>query len=193
MGKFDSRHFESVWWIPSNDTDSTIVLTNTSDEYLTVTATLTRKPHVSGSPHTFNLLPHEVKVLNVREDFNQGNVFAKSKILGLSLSHEGNDGALLAWTMIRDDSKGYSNIATFSNPVKAKSNQYHGAGLQLGSVGNDELEPVVVLSNTTDSTVNVNVKVPYTKNDGTRDTVNVDNIKLKPREVHQVNMQGLQI
>jgi hypothetical protein len=191
LGKFDSRHFESVWWIPNNDTDSIVVLTNTSEEFLTVTATLTRKPHVSGSPHTFYLLPHEIKVLNVREDFNQGNVFARSKVLGLSLSHGGSSDSLLAWTMIRDDSKGYSNVATFSNPAKAESNQWHGAGLQLGSVGSDRLEPVVVLSNTTDSTVNVNVKVPYTRNNGTRSSVSVNNIRLRPREVYQVNMQNV--
>jgi hypothetical protein len=91
--------------------------------------------------------------------------------------------------MIKDESKGYSNIATFTNPTKAKSNQYHGAGLQLGSVEDDELEPVVVLRNTTDAKVSVNIKVPYTKQDGEKGTVSVNTVKLNPREVHQVNMQ----
>ncbi len=191
LGKFDSRRLEGVWWIPNNNTDSTIVLTNTGDEFLTVTATLTRNPHVSGSPHIFNLLPHETKVLSVRDDFNQGNVFAKSNVLGLSLTHDGSEESLLAWTMIKDASKGYSNTARFTNPVSSKSNQYHGAGLQLGAVGNDALEPIVVLSNTTDSRIDVNIRVPYTKNDGTNDAVSVNTVKLKPREVHQVNMRSV--
>lgn len=189
LEKFDSRRFEGVWWVPNDNTDSTIVLTNTGDDYLTVTATLTRKPHITGSAHTFSLLPHQTKVLNVREDFAQGNVFAKSRILGLSLTHAGAEDALLAWTMVKDASKGYSNIATFSNPAKAKSNQYHGAGLQLGSVGNDQLKPIVVLRNTTDNDVDVNIKVPYTKENGTRDALSLNTIRLKPREVFQVNMQ----
>ena len=167
-------------------------MTNTSDDYLTVSATLTRKPHVSGSPQTFDLLPHETKVLNVREDFNQGNVFAKSEVLGLSLTHAGAKDALLAWTMIKDESKGYSNVAAFSNPLKAASNQYHGAGLQIGSVGNDDLEPIVVLSNTTNNKIDVNVKVPYTKEDGTKDVVNLNTVKLKGREVHKVNMRTVE-
>ena len=189
LGRFDSRRLESVWWIPGNDTDSTVVLTNTGDELLTVTATLTKNPHNSGSTQTFILLPHQIKVLNVREDFTQGNVFAKAKVLSLSMTHDGTEESLLAWAMIKNESKGYSNIATFTNPTKAKSNQYHGAGLQLGSVGNDELEPVVVLRNTTDAKVDVNVKVPYTKHDGSKGTFSINTVKLNPQEVHQVNMQ----
>lgn len=129
LGKFDSRRLEAVWWIPSNNTDSNVVLTNTSDEFLTVTATLTRKPFNNSQPKTVNLLPHQTKVLNVRRDFNNGNVFAKSEVLGLSLTHAGREDALLAWTMVNDETKGYSNVATFSNPAKAQSNEYHGAGL----------------------------------------------------------------
>ena len=189
LGNFDSRRLEGVWYIPNNDTDSTVVLTNTSDEFLTVTATLTKNPHNSSSAQTFTLLPHEVKVLDVRRDFPQGNVFAGAKVLGLSLAHDGAEESLLAWTMIKDESKGYSNIATFTNPVKAKSNQYHGAGLQLGSVGDDELEPVVVLRNTTDAKVDVKIKVPYTKEGGSKQTLSVNTVKLNAREVHLVNMQ----
>ncbi len=189
LGKFDSRRLEGVWWIPGNDTDSTIVLTNTSDELLTVTATLTKNPYNASAAQTFNLLPHQIKVLDVRKDFPQGDAFAKAKVLGLSLTHDGWAESLLAWTMIKDESKGYSNIATFTNPAKNKSNQYHGAGLQLGSVGNDELEPIIILRNTTDAKVDVSIKVPYTKQDGTKGTVSVNTVNLNPREVHQVNMQ----
>lgn len=189
LGRFDSRRLEGIWWIPSNNTDSTIVLTNTSDEFLTVTATLMKNPHNSGSAQTFTLLPHQIKILDVREDFPQGNVFARAKVLGLSLTHDGAEESLLAWAMIKDESKGYSNIATFTNPTKNKSNQYHGAGLQLGSIGNNELEPVVVLRNTTDAKVDVNIKVPYTKQNGTKETIIVNTIKLNAQEVHQVNMQ----
>lgn len=189
LGNFDSRRLEGVWYIPNNDTNSTVVLTNTSDTLLAVTAILTKNPHNSGSVQTFSLLPHQTKVLDVREDFPQGDVFARAKVLSLSLTHDGTEESLLAWTMIKDESKGYSNIATFTNPTKAKSNQYHGAGLQLGSVGDDELEPVVVLRNTTDAKVDVNIKVPYTKEDGSKQTLSVNTVKLNAREVHQVNMQ----
>jgi hypothetical protein len=69
LGYFDSRRLEGVWWLPGNDTDSTIVLTNTSDELLTVTGTLTKNPQNSGSARTFTILPHQIKVLDAREDF----------------------------------------------------------------------------------------------------------------------------
>ncbi|HSK72380.1 MAG TPA: hypothetical protein VK892_11825 [Pyrinomonadaceae bacterium] len=189
LGNFDSRRLESVWWIPSSDTDSTVVLTNTSDEFLTVSATLTRNSHNSGSNQTITLLPHQIKILNVKEDFPEGSIFAKAKVLSLSLTHDGTGESLLAWAMIKNESKGYSNIATFTNPAKAKSNQYHGAGLQIGSIVNNELEPVVVLRNTTDAKVDVNIKIPYTKQDGAKETLSLNTVKLRPREVHQVNMQ----
>lgn len=192
LGKFDSRRFEGVWWIPNNNTESNVVLTNTSDEFLTVTAVLTRKPHNVGSPKTVKLLPHQTKVLDVREDFPDGDIFAKSKVLGLSLSHDSNIAdALVAWTMVKDESKGFSNGANFTNPIKVKSNQYHGAGLQIGSIGSDELEPIVVLRNTSDVKIDVDVKVKYTRQNGNRGTVSINTIKLNPQEVHQVNMQSV--
>lgn len=191
LGTFDSRRLEGVWWIPNDNTDSTIVLTNTGGQYLTVTATLTRRPHIVGTAQTFNLLPHQTKILNVRDDFPQGDVFAKSKVLGLSLTHNGAEESLLAWTMIKDESKGYSNVATFINPGKVISKKYHGAGLHVGSIGNDQLKPVIALRNTTDADVDVNIKVPYTKEDGTNGTVSIDTVRLNPREVNEANMQAV--
>ena len=40
LGTFDSRRLETVWWHPSDDVKSKVVLTNTSGNYLTVTAML---------------------------------------------------------------------------------------------------------------------------------------------------------
>ena len=130
LGKFDSTRFEAVWWVPNNDTESTVALTNTSDEILTVTAILTRKPNILGEPKSVYLQPHQTKVLNVRQDFDQGNAFANSKVLGLTLFHSSpSKDALIAWTLVKDESKGYSNVANFYNPAKAKSNRLDGAGL----------------------------------------------------------------
>lgn len=189
LGKFNSRQLEGVWWNPSNSTETDVALTNTSDELLTVTANLTRKPNITNEPQTITLLPHQTKVLNVRNDFNQGNIFANKKILGLTLKHEGKDDALLAWAMTKDESSGYSNIVTFTNPASAKSKQYHGAGLRLGNVGNDKLKPIVVVRNTSNKEVTVKIKIPYTKENDKKRKIRLEPILLAPKEIHKVNMQ----
>lgn len=184
---FDSRKLETVRWSPSNDAETSLVLTNTSENLLTVTAMLTKKPSVASNPQTIRLTPHETKVLNIEDDFDQGADFANHKILGISLTHAGAEDQLLAWTLVQDEVVGYSNSMAFTNPDMAQSKEYHGAGLHLGKLENDKLSLVVVVRNTSDVDVEVRVAVPYTQESGHRKTVELKPIALKPKEIHEVN------
>ncbi len=191
IGAFDSRRLESVWWHPSNEVKSKVVLTNTGDNYLTVSAMLTRKPAISNTPQDFTLLPHETKVLNIETDFNQGDQFISKKVLGVSLTHDGEEGDLLAWGIIKDAPLGYSYSADFTNPNSLRSKKLHGAGLQLGKIGTDKLKPIVVLRNNSTEEIEVDIKVPYTKENGNKKKEVLDSITLAPGEIHNVDMDAV--
>lgn len=147
VDKFDSRRLEGVWWLPSRDTEVQIILSNTTDTPLPISAQLSKRPHLSGTAHFFQLGAHETRVLNLRSDFIEGEHFARSGVIGLSLEHTGGKSALLARAMVKETANGYSNVVQFSNPAGAKSAEYHGVGFQIDDVGGERLTPIIVAKN----------------------------------------------
>jgi hypothetical protein len=188
LGKFDSRRLESIWWMPRNQAQVTIILSNTSEQTLTITAKLSRKPKHTGEPQIFTLLPHQTRVLDLKSDFTDGDQFASSEIVGLSLEHTGGKSALKAHGQIKDTQAGYSNIISFGNPNTAKSSELHGTGLHLGTIGDESLEPIVAVKNVGTERTNVTAKVPYTRTDGTSEIVNLNSINLQAGEMRLLNM-----
>jgi len=131
LGKFDSRRQEGVWWMPSREADVRIILTNTSDEQLSVTGRLGRKPNIISSDRSMMLPPHTTKTINLRDGFPDSSPFMNSDVVSLSLEHAGQPDALLARALVFEKNRGYSNAVQFSNPVRAKSAEYQGVGFQI--------------------------------------------------------------
>jgi hypothetical protein len=159
LGKFDSHRQEGVWWMPSNDADVEIILTNTTGAPLTVTDRLAKKPNHVSDPQTVNLAPHETKTINLREDFPGSGPYLNSDILGLSLEHAGAASALLARAMVYEKTRGYSNIVQFSNPGGGKSSEYQGVGFQIENIAGQELTPAIAVRNVGTQTATITVRV----------------------------------
>ena len=174
--------------MPDNQTQVTIILSNTSEETLEVSAKLSRKSQHSGVTQTFTLLPHQTRVLDLRKDFDNGNQFANAEIVGLSLTHSGEKSALKAHGQIKNTTKGYSNIISFSNPNTAKSSEMHGTGLHLGTINKEELKPIIAIKNVGSVRTNVTAKFPYTRTDGTTGTVNLNPINLEIGEMRLLDL-----
>jgi hypothetical protein len=87
LGKFDSHRLESIWWMPRRQAKVRVILSNTSDGMLTTDAKLRSKPQHIGAEHRFTLMPHATRVHDLQNDFTDGNQFANSDIVGLSLEH----------------------------------------------------------------------------------------------------------
>ncbi len=190
-GKFDSRRQEAVWWMPSNSADVKIVLTNTTNAVLSVAGKLAKKPNHVSNAQTFELPANQTKVLDLREDFADGNQFANAEILALSLEHSGAKDALLARVMIAEPQRGYSNIAQFSNPAGGKSSEYQGVGFQIEDIANQEFEPVIAARNVGTQTATVNVKVPYTRANGTRGNITLPIEQLSSGEMRLIKVQNI--
>lgn len=124
VDKFDSRRFEGVWWMPSRQAEVQVVLSNTTDAPLSVTARLSKRPHHTGEAQAVELAAHETRVLDLRRDFADGEHFAKSELMAVSLEHAGAKSALLARALVKETEDGYSNVVQFSNPNGGKSSEY---------------------------------------------------------------------
>jgi hypothetical protein len=187
LGKFDSRRLEAIWYMPRAQTGATIILSNTSDEAISVSARLNRK----GETQTFPLAPHQTRVLDLRQDFADGQRIGSAQVVGIALEHNGGKSALKAHGQIKDAPIGYSNIVTFSNPNTGKSSELHGFGLHLGAMDGENLEPVVAVKNVGGSLANVTVKVPYTRVDDTTGALNLAPITIKSGEMRLLDMSAL--
>jgi hypothetical protein len=191
LGKFDSHRQEGVWWMPSNDADVQIILTNTTDAPLSVTGRLARKPNHVSDPQIVELAPHETKTIDLREDFPGSGPYLNSDILGLSLEHSGAASALLARTMVYEKTRGYSNIVQFSNPGGGKSSEYQGVGFQIENIAGQELTPVIAVRNVGTQTTSVNARVPYTKANGTRSTITLPQETIQAGKMKLLNTANI--
>ena len=92
--------------------------------------------------------------------------------------------------MIAEPQRGYSNIAQFSNPAGGKSSEYQGVGFQIEDIANQEFEPVIVARNVGTQTA-VNVKVPYTRANGTRGNITLQSEQQSSGEMRLIKVQNI--
>lgn len=189
VGLFDSRTYEGVWWMPSRLAEVQIVLSNNSDTTLSVSARLAKRPHHGGEAQVVELAGHETRVLDLRRHFADGEHFANSEVLALSLEHTGVQSALLARAMIKEAGAGYSNVVQFSNPKGGKSREYQGVGFQIDDVEGEQLVPVIVARNVGSEATTVRVGVPYTRTDSTTGVLELRHVTLQPGELSLLNTQ----
>ncbi|HEX8071312.1 MAG TPA: hypothetical protein VF546_15255, partial [Pyrinomonadaceae bacterium] len=177
--QFASGRLESVWWLPTPRCAGRLVVSNTADAPLTVTARAdgTAPPP---APREFNLAAHETRVLDILADLVGARGGALAQTGGVSLTHNGAGGALLARLYVEDAGRGYSSWARFTDPAKGKSVTYQGAGLRLGAVAGERLTPVVVARNVGTEASTITGRIPYTLADGSRGVVTLPALRLAP-------------
>ena len=178
--QFASARLESVWWLPSPRTEARLLVSNTSDAALSVTARVDGTAPRQFEPAVFALAPHETRVLDVLTDLVGARDGALNQAGGVSLTHTGAPGALLARMLIQEPAAGYSAWARFTDPAKGKSANYQGAGLRLGSVAGERLTPVVVARNAGASETIITGRIPYTLKDGSTGTLTLPALHLQP-------------
>jgi hypothetical protein len=171
LGSFKSSRLEGLWWLPKQNGKIRVALSNTSAASLAVTVAADgRTPQRSGQV-TVQLSAKETRILDVRTDILDQEHGAISRSGGISISHSGAPGDLLARGFAQDRVLGYSLPIQFSDPAAAKSADVQGVGLRLGSAGGELLKPVVVVRNAGADATTVSGRMPYTRDDGTRDAI----------------------
>jgi hypothetical protein len=177
---FTSSRLEGVWWLPSRTADVRLIMSNTSDRELSATANIGNHGVQARIPLTVTLMPHETRVIDLRAAQAAHGGGRLPEADGVSITHTGGPGALIGRVLVHEVATGYSSISELVDPDKAKSSKLHGAGLRLGSVAGDELTPVMVARNNSNSTAVVSGRIPYTGNDGRTGVVTLPEISIAP-------------
>jgi hypothetical protein len=185
------RRLEAVWWLPSHKGEVKLVMSNTSDEDLPVTATIDGSAPKQKDPFTLTLAPHETRIVDARHDVIARRGGRLAQIGGITLEHNGGAGALLARVLMQDAAVGYAMSARFYDPQKGKSTKLHGAGLRLGEIDGEHLTPMIVARNVGDAPTTVTGRVPYTKADGSVETTMLPELRLAPGETKLVDTKVL--
>jgi len=188
--KFVSSRLEALWWLPFQNTETKVVVSNTSSD--TITATLNvdgTSPHQS-APLQISLAPWETRVLDILRDIaghQNGHIHSEG---GISITHTGAPGAVLARMFIAKRNKGYSAAVNFVDPEATASQRWHGSGLRFRNLNGAQLTPVIAVRNTGGQASRVNGKIIYTQPNGDAATINLPQRTIDPGTTRVFNLQS---
>ncbi len=186
--KFPSSQLEAVYAVPFEDSQVSVIVTNTTAQPIAVDGESIFARDHGQHPVKVQLGPYETRVVNLPH-----GLVKKASAGAVSLSHNGGKGALLAMIHLQDAGRGYSEAVNFTNPTGGKTNERHGAGLRLGRINNESLKPVIVVRNLGNSATTVTATVPYSKQNGDTGTIALPQLSLAPGEIELLNMSNPQL
>jgi hypothetical protein len=186
--KFPASQLESVFSIPYESAEATLIVTNTTTKFLTVNGQAMFTGTGIRLPLTYALAPHQSRAFTLPR-----GLASRARAGAISLKHDGEKGALLAIIHVEEERKGFSAAVNFSNYATGKTSTLHGAGLRLGNINGDALRPIVVARNTGENRTTITARVPYTKKDGTTGVINLPQLTLDPNEIDFIDTSNPQL
>lgn len=188
--RFVSSRLENVWWLPSSQPKTKFIISNTIDSPVTATVTVDGTAPKQQQPTTIELNPHQTRVLDILRDLvgkQQGGTIHKEG--GISVSHSGTPGAVLARMSISKENTGFSSVANFIDPQATRSSKWNGSGYRIGKIGNDELTPIVVARNIGNESTNVSGRISYTNDAGEVVFVNVPSVRIGANKIKTIDVE----
>ncbi len=187
--RFPSTRLESVWYLPSSQAETKFILSNTTASSVTATVAVNGTSLRQNQPAIIQLNAHETRVLDILQDLvGQQNGGTLKKDGGISINHTGAAGAIMARILISEPSTGFSSVVNFTDPTTPLSSKMNGGGLRIGSIGNDELKPIVVARNIGTEPTTVKGKIPYTDAGGEVAFVTIPDVQILPNKSKTINL-----
>lgn len=185
--KFPSPRLEAVYAVPFEDSQASVIVTNTTAQPITINGDAVFAGVNGHHPIQGWLGPRETRVVNLPR-----GLVKKASAGAVSLNHNGDKGALMAMIHLQDADRGYSESVNFVNPA-GKSTERQGAGLRLGNVNSDSLRPVIAVRNLGDSPTTATATVPYSKQNGETGTIKLPQVSLAPGEIKLLDTSNPQL
>lgn len=189
--KFTSSRLENVWWLPYENSKTRVAVSNTSGSAVVAAITVDgTAPHQS-SPTQIALAPWETRLLDIMSDLvghPNGNVKEKG---GISITHTGNPGAVLARMFISKPDKGYSAAVSFIDPESTASQKWNGNGVRFRNLDGADLDSVLVARNNHSETSHVHGRIIYTRPDGTVQTIMIPQFNVGAGSTKLVDLDNL--
>jgi hypothetical protein len=193
---FGSSRLEGLWWQPDSDSQYDLVLSSTTGSSVEVLATFTGEQDSTGSspPLSLALEPHQTEVLKLKDmklPFSNGEGAGKEG--GISITHSGQPGAVLAYGMVAKSEVGFSSHFVFSDPAARRSQTLAAAHLLTGKPDvpgfSDETRftSIALLRNASDEPIEVTPKVSF-KSNGAAKTATLSVHHLAPQQAEAMDI-----
>lgn len=182
--KFGDSRLEAVYAIPFGGSRVQVMITNTTSKTIVVEGSATFLSDDEKERIWRRLDAYESKIIVLPRGW-----LRRESAGAVSLTHNGEKGALLAMIHLQDEDRGYSETVNFTNPV-GKTNEKHGAGFRLGNISGDQLRPVIAVRNLGDVSTTVNASIPYSKQNGDKGAIELPQVSLAPGEIKLLNTTG---
>lgn len=108
---------------------------------------------------------------------------------GVSVSHSGMPGAVLARMFVSEESTGFSSVVNFIDSQASASSKWNGSGYRVGKIDGEDLTPVVVARNAGGESSVVGGRLSYTNDAGEVVFVNVPAIRLAANETKSIDVE----
>ena len=192
-----SSDLEGLWWSPDDKTDGLVALSNTTPGDLTVKLGVEWQSVLIPAP-SFSLASHQTVVIEIRHLLASLNISSKGIDKGgLSVSHNGAPGALIAQGVIFNKEGRFASNINFVDPKAQKNSVLNGTGLMVGRPAagllfpeNSYFTPQLTLKNIEPSSQKATVTVSYTADGETRAKV-LPPVNLSSHEVRAVDFKPL--
>lgn len=188
--KFVSSQLENVWWLPSPQSKTKFIISNTTDSPVTAMVKVDGTAPRQQQPTTIELNPHQTKALDILRDLvgkQQGGTIHKEG--GISIAHSGAPGAVLARMFVSNETTGFSSVANFIDPQATRSSKWHGSGYRIGKIGSNELTPILVARNIGNQPTNVSGRISYTNDAGEVIFVNIPSVQIDANKVKTIDAE----
>ena len=188
--RFVSSRLESAWWLPSSQLETKLIVSNTTDLPVMATVKVDGTAPRQQQPTPIQLNPHQTRALDILQDLvgqQQGGIIHKEG--GISITHSGTPGAILARMLVSRESTGFSTVVNFIDPQATASSKWNGSGYRIGKIGNEELTPILVARNIGNESAIVSGRLSYTNSSGEVAFINVPAIQIAANETKSINVE----
>jgi hypothetical protein len=192
-----SSTLEGLWWSPDNKTSGEVMLCNTTDRDLIVMLNVEwRGAVISAKP--LSLSAHQTTVLEIERLLKDLHIEAVGiERGGLSITHNGPPGALIAHGVIQNKEARFASNLSFVDPTTQKNSVLNATALMLAHPDSGSplpqtsfFTPELALKNASPSPQTSTVTVRYTA-EGVLRSSTLPPIKLAPHEVRMADFSVL--
>lgn len=186
----------SVFWLPSSTASIYVAMQNISNRTITVTPAF-QTGQSTNEQNAITLGPKQSTVLDLSNAIRGARGGSQSQIVGgVSLSQNGDPGALNATGWIEDEKTGFSTMMSFSDPAEIKTTRLLGTQAFLGAAmiakgkPNANIDSRLVLRNVGHSTIHLSKALLYVQGNDDSGTavVPLPVSTLGPGEIRMVSL-----
>lgn len=188
-----SSNLESLWWSVDDKTSAQVALSNTTGDDLKVQIGIEWQGVVIPSS-PISMVKHQTVLLDIAQVLKDLNISSKGiENGGLSISHSGAPGALIAQGVVLNKERRFASSLNFVDPAGQKNSVLNGSGLMLARPAavppypeGSFFTPQLTLKNASKATQSATVTVNYTANGQEKAKV-LPEVNLAPHEVRAVD------